>query len=397
MAQLFCLLSFLFISQRDSKSSTNGHCSKQANRSADKISIKPKPISKPTTKHSPKSEFKQADSEEEFLAKTMEEIESKQYNIEDPDVDDQYEEDEMMELCGNSKKRAQCTRDGLIEAQRKSPNEKRSLGNSLSDYPTAQTISNFFPKSPSNATEKTDNQDKRPHSLVQSLEDVYNKSPSKVKRSTITPKKTVISTPNTSADVKAEAKSDAKLEDEMEVDEKTLIDDSEYETANDETYYDKAESKDDSDQRENSTMSIDLTDEEKMDVSNHDIVTEPNVERKEKENKTPMKGIDRQRELLKNYFITIKRPKTDNVQEKATDDLNESSSLEPVKSPRDNSSEGSKVCEENDAENEVKEEEDQQKPTVDDSIMTDDESDTEVMEETNHLKSLNVTPDKKST
>ncbi|XP_055304353.1 poly(ADP-ribose) glycohydrolase-like [Sitodiplosis mosellana] len=386
---------------KDRKPSTNGQCSKQANRSADKTTLKPKPISKLPSK----SRLKQTKSDDDLATIDLDDIESKQYDIEDPDDDDQYSPDEAFEMSQKLEHRPRLTRSGLSLAEKASPNEKRSLGNrsvhdSPSDSRPAQTISKFFPKPPSNATEKSENQDKRPRSLLlEGLDADYSrKSPPKIKRISVTPTKTVISSKNTSIELKPELKSPTTLNDDMEVDEKSTTvsnDDSIYETADDESNYGEKEFKDVSVQRKNTSMSEDLFEsdgeETKMDVSGHDV-TESNVERKKNESKTPMKSIDRQ-PGIESYLIKHKRPKTStfgNANKKTAYDSNESGSS---KSPSDHPF--STFREESDSQSEAQEDSSKEPTEIEgeEALLTDDESDKDVQAETNHLKTLNVTSD----
>lgn len=331
-----------------------------------------------------------------------------EYMIEDSDDDDdQFSEDEIMEMINKSepehtKARPFLTRHGRNVPANTSMNdsqraETRAVEKSPSENRPGSTITNFFPRTPVDTSKKNENQEKRSRpSMLSYLDDDYSrKSPAKVQRNSLTAKKTVTSPVNTSTDLKPlspETESTATHGDEKKVDEKDANDESLFEDA-DESKVDETESRD-SDPANNTAMSEDLFDD--SETSGDYAVDFKKIDGTETEKQTPLKGIDKQRAMFKEYFTPNKRSNTSpfgNAQKKSADKLNESSGSSQDKSPSDRSTldneEGSSIVYETPEQSHEEQMELDRHP-----LLTDDESDNEVKTETDHLKSLNVTPEK---
>lgn len=361
------------------------------------------PSQKQRSSKSPqKSEYKRTESDE-LLSTFMDETDKNEYEIEDSDhnPDDQYSEGELNDILEESseqrKKKPHLTRTDFMLSKKTSPSEKRSVGNrsidgSSSKIETPPVVSKFL----------SPHQDKRPRSALDSLDEEYDrKSPPKVKRG-FTPKKIVLPAANTSNDLKPETKSPDLFEDNNEI---KSSDDSVYDTANDESHYEEKVAKDTSDERENTAMSEDMFEtsenDSKMDFTDEDDVPEPKVEQVKEEKKTKLSGSERQRTTFKNYFISPKRPTASKPGSAQTaDDLKESSNSNSGKSPKSGNNFSIFIAYrgDDDSHSETKEESQKEPTEVEgESLLTDDDSDTEVNVETNHLKSLNITSDKTST
>lgn len=369
-------------------------------------------MSKPKTKTTTKTELKPTKSDED-LNEILNDIESEQFKIEDSD--DQYSETETLELLKKSEQehglsKPSSTRDDFKSAEKERSNRSignRSVDNSSVENRPAQTITNFFAKTPSKTNEKNDIKDKRSRSLlVDYLDaDFDRKSPAKQQRCSSTPKP--IASSDTIIDLEPDCpdtKCDAVLEDDKKVAEKMVNDDSVYEIVDD---YKGSESKD-SDQHESTAMSEEIfdDDDDKNDsvtgVRSDQSVNNSNIDQKKSKSDTPLKGTERQRVMFKNYFtpITSKRSNSStlgNAHKKSADDPNES-----IQSNQDKSLNSSVVSTSdrewanstiNQSTSYDSTEEDQD-VQMDADLLTEDESDIEVNNETNHLKSLNVTSEK---
>lgn len=343
--------------------------------------------------------MKPAESDNE-LNELMNDIEPKQFHIEDDSDDEQFSANEALEMLNKSKlPKPYLTRTGLVCPK---ITERRADHSISTEKQSPQTIQQFF-ASP-NRNDKKDNQDKRPRSLlVECLDKTYdqtsNISPIKIKRTSITSNQT-ISDPNTSVDLDSETKDVSMVGSDKAVDEIGINDESVYDTcADDESNCEEKESEN-CDQLFTDAMSEDMFDDvdNEMECSGYYDDESKVVEEKTKD-KSPLKGIDRQRAMFENYFTPTKRSNTStlgNAQKKTADDSHESNSFKEDKSPTDRSNGNNSTIGKIDSttneisakeSNDMSEEEQIQA----DQLLTDDDSDNEVSIETNHLKSLNVT------
>lgn len=365
-------------------------------------------MSKTKPKTTTKRELKSTKSDDDLNA-ILDDLETKQYTIEDSD--DQYSENETMELLKKSERehglsKPSPARDDFKSAEKDRSNRSignRSIDNSSVENRPAKVITTFFEQTPSKTNEKNEIKDKRPRSLlVDSLDaDFVRKSPAKQQRCSSTPK--LIASTDKIIDLEPdcpETNCAVVLEDDEKVVEKKVNDDSVYEMVDESTYKDSR----DSNQHESTAMSEEMFDDD--DENDNEVVSDQrmnksNIDQEKSKSDTPLKGIDRQRAKFKSYFTPNKRSNSStlgNANKKSADNLNESSTSNQDKSP--NSSVVSATSEEwvnstaNQTPSNDSTEEDQDDQMDVESLLTEDESDIEVKTETNHMKSLNVTSEK---